>query len=109
MVFSVSAGKLTVQSNAVKSCGDQNEDLEEGMNFGSATLTADRTWSLPASPTVGDVVHVKAPGQMGINDLTIQRAAGQSHTIDGATSITIESPGTAVSFMYASANNWVIF
>ena len=107
--LAVSAGKLTVQANAVNSCGDQNEDLEEGMNFGSATLTADRTWSLPASPTVGDVVHVKAPGQMGINDLTIQRASGGSHTIDGATSITIESPGTAVSFMYASANNWVIF
>jgi hypothetical protein len=106
--LSVSGGKLTVQSNAVNSCGDQNEDLEEGMNFGSATFTADRTWTLPGSPTVGDVVHVKAPGNLGGNDLTIQRS-GSSHLIDGQTSIELESNGAAVSLMYAAANNWVIF
>jgi len=79
------------------------------MNFGSNTLTADRTWTLPGSPTVGDVVHVKAPGNLGGFDLTVQRSGSTSHTIDGQTSIELESNGAAVSLMYVAANNWVIF
>ena len=102
-------GVLSTDAASATAVGDTNAVLSEGMNFGSNTLTADRTWTLPGSPTVGDVVHVKAPGNLGGNDLTIQRSGSTSHTIDGQTSIELESNGAAVSLMYVSANNWVIF
>ena len=102
-------GVLSTDAASAAAIGDTNSMLSEGMNFGSNTLTADRTWTLPGSPTVGDVVHVKAPGNLGGFDLTVQRSGSTSHTIDGQTSIELESNGAAVSLMYVAANNWVIF
>jgi hypothetical protein len=102
-------GVLSTDAASAAAIGDTNSMLSEGMNFGSNTFTADRTWTLPGSPTVGDVVHVKAPASLDGNDLTIQRSGSTSHTIDGQTSIELESNGAAVSLMYVAANNWVIF
>jgi len=102
-------GVLSTDAASAAAIGDTNSMLSEGMNFGSNTFTADRTWTLPGSPTVGDVVHVKAPGNLGGYDLTVQRSGSTSHTIDGQTSIELESNGAAVSLMYVAANNWVIF
>ena len=78
------------------------------MNAGSTTFTADRTWTLPAAPSSGDVVYVKAPANLDGNELIILRGDG-AHSIDGQAQIEIESNGGAVSLMYVGSNSWVIF
>jgi hypothetical protein len=59
--LSAASGQLSVQGNNVTSFGDENATAAEGFNYGTATLTADRTITLPASPSVGDVIYIKAP------------------------------------------------
>ena len=106
--LSASGGVLTVESAATPAArGDANATLTEGFNFGSATLTADRTWTLPASPSAGDVVRVKAPQDLGGNRLIISKAG--SHAIDGADTIDLESPGAAINMIYVGSNAWLIF
>jgi len=101
-------GVLSVQSNDVATFADANATLAEGMNYGSASLTADRTLTLPAAPSVGDVIHVKAPASLGGFDLIIARGAG-AHSIDGEASISLESNYGAVSLMYVAANLWKVW
>ena len=100
-------GVLTTDSGNVAAIGDANATLAAGMNFGNATLSADRTWTLPASPEDGQVVHVKAPAALGGNNVIIARAGSQ--TIDGEQSIRLEGPGAAVSLMYIGSDAWAIF
>ena len=86
--------------------GDNAATLVEGMNWSSATFTAARTWTLPASPDSGDVVSVKAPSNASANPLTVSKAGSQ--TIDGATTVTISSDYGAVDFVYVGSDKWVI-
>ena len=102
-------GVLSTDAGVSTAVGDANATLAEGMNFGSATFTATRTWTLPASPSNGDIVRVKAPGSLGGNDLIIAVDGGTSHLIDGQANIRIESDGGAVACMYVGSNVWVIF
>ena len=106
--LSASGGVISTQAGNVQIFGDENKTLLEGMNAGSATLSADRTLTLPASPSSGDVVHVKAPASLGGNELIIQKGSAD-HRIDGQESIEIESDGGAVSCMFIGSNTWVIF
>ena len=63
--------------------------------------------TLPASPTVGDTVYVKAPSNCSTsNKITINRAGSQ--TIDGETAILLESPHAALTLIYAVSDVWVI-
>ena len=101
------AGVLSTESGTATAAGDADLTLVEGMNYGSTTLTADRTWSLPAAPSVGDIVHVKAPANLAGFDVTISKQG--SHAIDGSATIELETAGAAVSLMYVAANTWVIF
>jgi hypothetical protein len=100
-------GVLSTDAGNVAGVGDADATLAAGMNFGNATLTADRTWTLPASPEDGQVVHVKAPADLGGNNVIISRAGSQ--TIDGELTIRLEGPGAAVSLMYVGSNAWAIF
>ena len=87
--------------------GDAAGTLVEGMNFSDEVFTAARSWTLPASPDVGDVVTVKAPTNAGTYNLTIVKAGSQK--IDGvAQDLIIESNNGAVSLVYAKADYWVI-
>jgi hypothetical protein len=104
--LSLSGGVLSVDGGAQNAIGDANGNLAVGFNYGSADLTADRTWSLPASPSAGDVVHVKAP-LVGSNKIVV--AAGAGDSIDGVASIEIESDQGAVSLMAISDGAWKIF
>jgi len=106
--LSASNGVLSTQAGSVAVVGDANATLAEGMNAGNTTFTADRTWTLPAVPSSGDVVYVKAPANLDGNELIILRGSA-SHTIDGQAQIEIESNGGAVSLMYVGGNAWVIF
>lgn len=101
-------GVLSTQAGDVAVVGDANATLAEGMNAGSTTFTANRTWTLPAAPSDGDVVYAKAPSNLDGNVLIIQKGAN-SHRIDGEESIRIESNGGAVSMMWIGSNTWVLF
>jgi hypothetical protein len=99
-------GVLSVDSGALNAIGDANDNLAVGFNYASADITANRTWTLPASPAAGDVVHIKA-ALVGSNKIIV--AAGAGDTIDGVASIEIESDQGAVSLMAISDSAWKIF
>ena len=87
---------------------DDSETFEVGFNYWNATLGGAESGTLPASPSVGQVVYVKAPSNCSTtNTITINKAGSQ--TIDGEPAIILESPNAAVSLMYVAANLWKIF
>ena len=81
--------------------------LANGVNF-FASSSANISVNLPASPSVGDSVMIKAMENCGSTRLlTINRQG--SHTIDGATEIILESPHAAVECVFVAANTWKVF
>ncbi|MHA2085002.1 MAG: hypothetical protein ACXABD_14685 [Candidatus Thorarchaeota archaeon] len=103
--LTAASGQLSVTGNNVASKAD-GDTLAEGYNF-FGTVAAAATVTLPASPSVGDVVTVKAKdGVTAINHIKINRAGSQ--TIDGETEVRIESPYGAVSMVYVASNDWRI-
>ena len=96
-VLSVEGSEVTVQ--------DADGELSEGYNY-MADLAASLSMTLPASPTAGDIVHVKAKNLT--NDAVINIARQGSHLIDGEASIVLESPYAAVSLVYVTTNDWRI-
>ena len=106
--LTATAGVLSTQAGTVTSIrtdGAVNTTaLVEGYNY--MTGSASKSVTLPASPTVGDVVIVKAGNLADGEALTVARAG--SHTIDGLTSVELESDYAAASFVYLVANNWGI-
>ena len=103
--LSATSGVLAVQGNSValKSDGDT---LAEGYNYFADISAGNVGVDLPASPSVGDVVHVKA-GNI-TNSRLLRISAQGSHLIDGESNISLESPFAAVSMVYVVANNWRI-
>tara|TARA_R100000900_G_scaffold42716_1_gene34878 strand:- start:2870 stop:4588 length:1719 start_codon:yes stop_codon:yes gene_type:complete len=92
---------------AVASFGDSDATLIVGVNFASANMSAIRTLTLPASPSVGESVKIKAAG-MGGASIIIARAGSQ--TIDGSfTSIVLESDNAAVELVYVASDDWRVF
>ena len=92
----------------VKGIGNANGNLQVGFNYGTTTFDAARVWTTPATPSVGDVVRVKAPaGVNNTNTLTIQGYA--NNTLDGAANIVIESPYGAVELCYVVSGSYRIF
>jgi hypothetical protein len=103
--ITATAGVLRVEKVDVNSKAD-GDALVEGFNY-FADLASDAAVTLPASPSVGDVVYAKAKNLAGAK-ITISRAG--SHVIDGdQTSIKIEVPYGAISFVYVDTNDWRIF
>jgi hypothetical protein len=103
-VLSVEGSVVTHQASSVV--------LSEGYNyFGDLDgVGQSLTMTLPGSPTVGDIVHVKAGNLENDAIITIQRsAAGAPNArIDGAIFIELESPFAAVSLVYVADNDWRI-
>ena len=96
-------GVISTQAGAVRVVDDGNT-LSEGYNY--YTGSAAKSVNLPAAPSVGDVVVVKAGNLGDGNALTVSRQG--SHTIDGLTSVALESDYAAASFVYLVNNNWGI-
>ena len=105
--LSAASGVLAVQGNSValKANGDT---LAEGYNYFANIGASDAVAAvqLPAAPSVGDVVTAKA-GDLA-DDKYVRISAQGSHTIDGATSIDLESPFAAVTLVYVATNDWRI-
>ena len=98
-------GVLSVEGSVVTA---QTANVELGYNFMADLDGAGSSLSmqLPASPTVGDIVHVKAKDLT--NDAVINISRQGSHLIDGEQSIVLESPFAAVSLVYVASNDWRI-
>lgn len=101
--LSATNGVLSTQAGAVDAF-EGGDTLAEGYNYATGSGTAYVT--LPGSPSVGDSVTVKA-GDLGVGSI-IRISKQGSHTIDGETSIDLESPYAAVSLVYLVANNWAL-
>ena len=87
---------------------DDSGTLQIGMNYW-ADLGGAESATLPASPTVGNIVYVKAPSNCSsTNTITISKGSAD-HRIDGEHSILLESPYAAVSLCYVAADIWRIF
>jgi hypothetical protein len=100
-------GVLSVEGSVV-TAQTANVELSEGYNYMADLDGAGSSLSmtLPASPTVGDIVHVKAKDLT--NDAVINISRQGSHLIDGEQSIVLESPFAAVSLVYVASNDWRI-
>ena len=103
--LTATSGVLSVTGNnvALKADGDT---LAEGYNYFADISAGNVGVDLPAAPSVGDVVTVKAGN---ITNSRILRVSCQgSHLIDGAAAIDLESPYAAVTLVYVVANAWRI-
>ena len=87
--------------------GNADATLAVGVNYSTASVSQDRTLTLPASPVEGQSVRVKANADMAGGAYIIARAGSQ--TIDGETSIKLESPHAAVELVYVGSDLWKIF
>jgi len=104
-------GTMSLSSvGTVTGVGDANATLTEGLTYGSTTLTANRTWTLPASSglSVGDVVRVKAPDD--VDTFYVKITGSGAQTVDGGNPLTyLESDAAAVALHYVAANKFKIF
>ena len=103
--LSATAVVLAVQGNSVALKAD-GDTLAEGYNYFADISAGNVGVDLPAAPSVGDVVHVKAGN---ITNSRLLRVACQgSHLIDGEANVSLESPYAAISLVYVAANAWRI-
>jgi len=82
-----------------------------GINFMTVTISSSVGVQLPASPDVNDLVYIKVkdgldPAATPPSVVSIVRQG--SHTIDGLTSIDLESPYASVGLVYVASNDWRI-
>ena len=101
-VFSVDTTGGDSMSTVARAGG---QTLVPGLNY-FAALAADAVVTLPGSPTLGDIVVVKAHTIAAGKSLIINKAGSQ--TIDGLTSIEIRSDYGAVTLIAAALNDWRI-
>ncbi len=103
--LTAASGQLSVTGNYVHSKAD-GDTLQEGYNYFADISAANVGVDLPASPSVGDVIHVKAGNITG--DYVLRISCQGSHLIDGEATIDLESPFAAVSLVYVATNAWRI-
>jgi hypothetical protein len=86
--------------------GDADATLTEGLQYASATITANRTWTLPASAglTVGDKVIVKAAVVNSGVAITISPAGSQS--IDDGQFVKLEEDYVVFILVYVVVDIW---
>ena len=111
-LYNPSTGLLTVGSidaavvSAVQNVDDSGT-LVVGVNYWSDLGGAEAA-TLPASPSIGQSVFIKAPSNCSsTNTVTINKAGSQ--TIDGQSAIILESPFAAVQLVYVASNLWRVF
>jgi hypothetical protein len=94
---------------AVNVIGDANATLAVGINAPSATASAGRTWTLPASNTLspGESIVIKAFANAGAQPLTIALVGSQE--VDGSTAnLVLESDNAAITLYYVDTDVFII-
>ena len=89
---------------------DDGDVLAVGVNYFADLDGGGESVTLPASAgmSTGQSVKIKAPSNCSAaNPLTINRAGSQ--TIDGVSSIALESPFAAVELVYVATDTWRVF
>ena len=104
--------KTYIQSGAgdsisVSGSGDHDVTLQAGVCTMLSASAASRTWTLPASPTVGDIIVAKA-NTLAVGTHLRVTASGDQF-IDNETYVDIESAYGAVQFVYVASNKWTIY
>ena len=104
-------GVLSADAAGTPTAAANGTQLSEGFNYLTGTVAGALTVSLPeagSGPTVGDVYYLKtAAGVDGTRTVTL--ACSGAHSIDGVSSIVLESPYSAVSVVYMTSGSWSIF
>ena len=97
-----------VRGGAPSGHGDATATLSEGVNYASATISADRVWSLPASSglTPGDRVIVKAAQVDPGVKITVTPVGSQ--TIDNGDPVELQEDYAAVTLVYVATDEWRI-
>ena len=108
ITYNSTTGKLDGDASSTPTeVEDANATLVEGLNFATGSCqTVSRVWTLPSSPSAGDLVRVKAYDNVSTDSrgLTIRRAGTQ--TIDGTlTEIVLESNNASLGFVAATAGS----
>jgi hypothetical protein len=103
--LSAAQGQLSVTGNNVALKAD-SAALVEGYNY-FADASSNATVTLPASPSVGDVVVAKAGNLTSGAVININKGSAD-HRIDGYETIALESPFAAVTMVYVVADQWKI-
>lgn len=115
LAFKLAGGGLTATNGVIATQAGSvavlthNSVLSEGYNYATGTLLANV--ELPFSPTVGDVVYVKAGDLAGGESIRVAAPVGT--TVDGIAAqglnaIQIESPYGAAGFVYLVSGSWGI-
>ena len=110
--LSAASGQLSLSSvGTVTAVGDANASLTEGLTYGSTTLTANRTWTLPASSglAAGDVLRIKAPADVGAFYIKVTGSGGLQSIDAGDAELYIESDAGAIALHYVATDKFVIF
>jgi hypothetical protein len=96
-------------SNLDVALKDDSNTLAIGVNYFADLDSGGESCALPASPSVGDAVYLKAPSNCSsANPLTLAVQTG-THSVDGADQIVLESPHAAVMCVYVVENKWKVF
>ncbi len=103
--LTAASGELSVTGNNVALKAD-GEALVEGYNY-FADASSNATVTLPATPSVGDVVVAKARALTSGAKIIINKGS-TNHRIDGEESVEIESPFGAVTCVYVASDDWRI-
>jgi fibronectin-binding autotransporter adhesin len=110
--LSAGSGQLSLSSvGTVTAVGDANATLTEGLTYGSTTLTANRTWTLPASSgmAAGDVIRIKAPADVGAFYIKVTGSGGLQSIDAGDAELYVESDAGAIALHYVATDKFVIF
>ena len=107
-VFATVDGNVTQQTTNL---GDADGTLSLGINYSQADFTAPHTWTLPASPSVGQSVKVKAPHNCNITNTLTVSAGAKAIDFTGNTTVVLASPDAALELVYVDSSNnlWKIF
>jgi hypothetical protein len=111
--LSAASGQLSLTSGggSMTAVGDANATLTEGLTYGSTTLTANRTWTLPASSglSAGDVLRIKAPADVSTFYIKVTGSGGLQSIDAGDAELYIESDAGAIALHYVATDKFVIF
>lgn len=107
-VFATVVGNVTQQTTNL---GDANGTLSLGINYSQVDFTGPHTWTLPASPSVGQSVKVKAPHNCNITNTLTVSAGAKAIDFTGNTTVVLASPDAAMELVYVDSANdlWKIF